>query len=73
MNKYDVVIAGAGPAGSYLAYKLKNQGLDVLLLEKKSFPRYKCCAGGLSMYDYEVLFSENKNIKCIVEKTTKKL
>jgi len=70
MNKYDVVIAGAGPAGSYLAYKLKNQGLDVLLLEKKSFPRYKCCAGGLSKKAYDFLFSENKKIKSIVEKIT---
>lgn len=72
MIKYNVIIVGAGPAGSYLAYKLKNKGLDVLLLEKQLFPRYKACAGGLSKKAYDILFTENKNIKTIVEKTVKK-
>jgi len=72
MIKYNIIIVGAGPAGCYLAYKLKNQGLDVLLLEKKTFPRYKACAGGLSKKAYDILFSENKNIKNIIEKTVKK-
>ena len=72
MDNYNVVIVGAGPSGSYLAYKLKNQDIDVLLLEKQKFPRYKSCAGGLSKKTYDVLFSENKNIENIVEKTVKK-
>ena len=72
MNNYDVVIVGAGPAGGYLAYKLKNQSINVLLLEKKKFPRYKTCAGGLSKKAYDILYSDNKNINSIVEKTTKK-
>ena len=72
MNRYNVVIIGAGPAGSYLAYKLKNKGLDVLLLEKEIFPRYKSCARGLSKKVYDILFSENKNVKSIVEKRQKK-
>ena len=72
MNRYNVVIVGAGPAGSYLAYKLKNKGLFVLLLEKEIFPRYKSCAGGLSKKAYDILFSENKNVKRTVEKTIKK-
>ncbi|MGF3555316.1 MAG: geranylgeranyl reductase family protein [Thermoplasmatota archaeon] len=72
MIKYDVVIIGAGPAGSYLAYKLKNQGLDVLVLEKQKFPRYKVCAGGLSKKAYDILFSENKKIENIVEKKVSK-
>ena len=72
MVKYDVVIVGAGPAGSYLAYKLKNHGINVLLLEKKSFPRYKVCAGGLSKKAYDILYSENKKIKSIVERVIKK-
>ena len=72
MIKYDVIIIGAGPAGSYLAYKLKNQGIDVLLLEKKVFPRYKVCAGGLSKKTYDMLFSENENVENIVEKKIKK-
>lgn len=72
MRKYEVVIIGAGPAGSYLAYKLKNQGISVLLLEKTVFPRYKACAGGLSKKAYDILFSENKDIQNIIEKKVKK-
>jgi geranylgeranyl reductase family protein len=46
---YDVAIAGAGPAGSFLAYTLAKQGVRVLLLEKHSLPRDKVCAGGLTV------------------------
>ena len=35
----DVIVVGAGPAGSAAAYHLANAGLDVLLLEKTAFPR----------------------------------
>ena len=72
MDNYDVVIVGAGPAGSYLAYKLKNQGIKVLILEKMKFPRYKSCAGGLSKKAYNLLYKENKNIKKVIEKSTNK-
>jgi len=72
MIKYNVIIIGAGPAGSFLAYKLKNQGISVLLLDKETFPRYKICAGGLSKKTYNILLSENKNIENIVEKKVKK-
>ena len=72
MRKYNVVIIGAGPAGCYLAYKLKNKGINVLLLEKTKFPRYKACAGGLTKKAYDILLSENKDIKKIVEKKVKK-
>ena len=43
MAIYDVAIVGAGPAGSSLAIRLADQGLDVLLLEKHIFPRDKTC------------------------------
>ena len=46
--RYDVVIVGAGPAGAVLAYLLAKAGIEVLLLEKKIFPRYKACGGGLT-------------------------
>lgn len=45
MEKCDVLIVGGGPAGSTLAWKLKQQGKDVLILDKQSFPRDKVCAG----------------------------
>jgi geranylgeranyl reductase family protein len=44
----DVVIVGAGPAGSALAYFLAQAGFDVLLLDKAEFPRDKTCGDGLS-------------------------
>ena len=67
MNKYDVIIIGAGPAGAFLAYKLKNKGISVLLLEKEIFPRYKSCAGGLTKKAYDILYAENINIERIVD------
>jgi geranylgeranyl reductase family protein len=44
----DVIVVGAGPAGSSAAYHLATAGLDVLLLEKTSFPREKVCGDGLT-------------------------
>lgn len=45
MLEYDVFIVGGGPAGSTLAYSLKNSGLNIAILDKQSFPRQKVCAG----------------------------
>ncbi len=45
---YDVVIAGAGPAGSSLAIRLALQGSRVALVEQKSFPRHKVCGEFIS-------------------------
>jgi geranylgeranyl reductase family protein len=45
---YDLIIAGAGPAGSSAAREAGKMGLDVLLIDKDRFPRYKPCGGGLS-------------------------
>ncbi len=44
----DVLVVGAGPAGSSLAYYLASAGLDVLVLEKSHFPREKVCGDGLT-------------------------
>ena len=47
-NTADVIVVGAGPAGSTTAYHLAQAGLDVLLLEKTEFPREKICGDGLT-------------------------
>jgi geranylgeranyl reductase family protein len=44
----DVIVVGAGPGGSAAAHALAQSGLDVLLLEKTSFPREKVCGDGLT-------------------------
>jgi geranylgeranyl reductase family protein len=44
----DVIVVGAGPAGSTTAFYLAQAGLDVLLLEKSRFPREKVCGDGLT-------------------------
>ena len=44
----DVIVVGAGPAGSTTAAYLAAAGADVLLLEKTAFPREKVCGDGLT-------------------------
>ncbi|WP_069812170.1 geranylgeranyl reductase family protein [Streptomyces sp. TP-A0874] len=44
---WDVVVVGAGPAGSSAAYAAAVAGRRVLLLEKAELPRYKTCGGGI--------------------------
>jgi len=47
-NNSDVIVVGAGPAGSATAFHLAKQGLNVTLFEKTSFPREKVCGDGLT-------------------------
>jgi len=51
-----VAIIGAGPAGSAAAIALsRTPGLEVRLLERKTFPRAKACGSGLSPWGLDVL------------------
>jgi flavin-dependent dehydrogenase len=48
METCDVVIAGGGPAGSTCAWKLREAGLDVVVVDRAMFPRDKVCAGWIT-------------------------
>ena len=41
--RYDVVVVGAGPAGGVTAFTAARRGLEVLLLDRAVFPRFKVC------------------------------
>ena len=44
---WDVVVVGAGPAGSSAAVAASEAGAATLLVDAATFPRYKTCGGGL--------------------------
>lgn len=46
--RHDVLVVGGGPAGASCAYWLAEAGHDVLVVEKKRYPREKTCGDGLT-------------------------
>src|SRR5918911_5372262 len=48
MRSYDVVVLGAGPAGSSSALRLARAGAQVLLVDRARFPRDKPCGGAVT-------------------------
>ena len=55
METYDLIIVGAGPAGSTLAKALEDSGKRALLIDKQDFPRDKTCAGWVTPTVMETL------------------
>ena len=55
MKHVDVLIIGAGPAGSVCGYLLKKAGVDCLVVDHATFPRDKVCGGGLSSKTWRLL------------------
>ena len=47
--EYDVVVIGAGPAGSEMACRLALAGFSVLVVEKDRLDREKPCGGGIQL------------------------
>jgi geranylgeranyl reductase family protein len=45
---FDLIVVGAGPAGSSAARRAGKLGLETVLLEKQQFPRYKACGGAVT-------------------------
>jgi geranylgeranyl reductase family protein len=47
-HRFDALVIGGGPSGAACAYWLATAGHDVLLVEKKRYPREKTCGDGLT-------------------------
>lgn len=62
-NNFDVIIIGAGPAGSTCALALQNTNLRVLLIDKSTFPRDKICGDAVAAYVPKVLNTINPELK----------
>ncbi|MFB0559719.1 MAG: NAD(P)/FAD-dependent oxidoreductase [Candidatus Lokiarchaeia archaeon] len=69
IKKQDVIVVGAGPAGSMAAMKAAEGGAKTLLIEKQPLPRYKLCGGGVANWimrkfdiPQDVIEKEYKNI-----------
>jgi geranylgeranyl reductase family protein len=54
-NQFDIIITGAGPAGSTCALTLKNSKLKVALIDKDTFPRDKICGDAVSSIAKRIL------------------
>lgn len=52
---FDIIICGAGPAGSTCALALESSGLRVALIDKQGFPRDKICGDAVAPYVPNVL------------------
>ena len=46
-EKFDVIVVGAGPAGTACAYTCAQNGLNVLLIERGEYPGSKNVMGGV--------------------------
>lgn len=49
----DVIVVGAGPAGSTAAKLLADRGYAVLLVDRANFPRHKTCASWINRLAFE--------------------
>ena len=63
---YDVIVVGAGPAGSTTARECAEIGMSVLLLDRAEFPRDKPCGGGVTARASDLLPFD---ISPVVERT----
>ena len=48
MMRCDALVVGGGPAGSSCAWRLREAGLDVIVVDASAFPRDKVCAGWIT-------------------------
>lgn len=63
----DVIIVGAGPAGSTAAKLLADRGYSVLLVDRANFPRHKTCASWINRLAFERFAYLNNSLSDLVE------
>ncbi|QTN38783.1 geranylgeranyl reductase family protein [Cryomorphaceae bacterium] len=68
---YDILISGGGPAGAAAAIGLKGSGLNVILVDKSTFPRDKICGDALSPDVWNQLLQLNLPLENLKEFTHK--
>src|SRR5579863_582518 len=52
---YDVIVTGAGPAGSTAAIALAKSGMRTLLIDRETFPREKACGDAVPAQGFRLL------------------
>ena len=70
---YDVIIIGAGPAGSTATIALQKSGLKIALLEKETFPRDKICGDAVSSVVKRILRQLNPELETQLEQFDEKV
>ncbi len=66
-ESFDVIVAGAGPAGSSCARRAAELGLSVTVLEKSAFPRSEPCGAGLTERSLRLLNGEQTPVERVVQ------
>jgi geranylgeranyl reductase family protein len=72
MDRYDVIVIGAGPAGGAAAFCAARAGLRVALIDRKTFPRDKLCGGlitGRARRHYAEIFGHEMPFEAADRKT----
>lgn len=71
MTKYDIVVVGAGPIGSYTAYLLADKGFDVCLLDEKTeIGKDVICAGVIGKEAFKHFDLPTKSILSRIDSAT---
>lgn len=70
MKAVDAAVVGAGPAGATAARILGAEGLNVVLFEKASLPRYKPCGGGITLKSLRLIKPDQSIFKEKVDRVS---